>query len=472
MFGFSQRSVSTILFWVTRKKWLILSFFISISFFYVPTPDGLSPEGHRTLIIVLVTLTLIISESIPLPAVAILIIIMQVILEIDTADGVASSFMSDTVFFIMGSLMLAVAIVYQGLDKRLALGVINLTGNRTWRIVFGFVGISAFLSSFIGEHTVAAMMLPVALSLIRNSGMDTNKPSKLSSLLLFSIAYGCAIGSIGTPSGGGRNVIMIGYLSEFGLADISYLEWMKFSYPMLLLQVPLATFILWRTFTPPQKIMDSAVRKLKVKVTKKGNFTANQITAIVIFLIVFLGWIFLSPSFGLGIIALSGVFLYLSFGLIEWQEINKNTNWGVILLFGAAISLGTQIKETEAGLWLANLALKYMGIVFNDQNIVIGFVSVVLTSILTNLLSSAATVAILGPIVLDMGGNPIITGIMTSIASAFSYLTIIASPTCMIIHSTGLISSTDYFKAGWKLYLFSIIMLYLVSRFYWPFLSL
>ena len=468
MFGFSQRSISTILFWVTRKKWLILSFFISISFFYVPTPDGLSPEGHRTLIIVLVTLTLIISESIPLPAVAILILIMQVILDIDTADGVASSFMSDTVFFIMGSLMLAVAIVYQGLDKRLALGVINLTGNRTWRIVFGFVGISAFLSSFIGEHTVAAMMLPVALSLIRNSGLDTNKPSKLSSLLLFSIAYGCAIGSIGTPSGGGRNVIMIGYLSEFGLADISYLEWMKFSYPMLLLQVPLATFILWRTFTPSQKIMDSAVRKLKVKVTKKGGFTANQITAIVIFLIVFLGWIFLSPSFGLGIIALSGVFLYLSFGLIEWQEINKNTNWGVILLFGAAISLGTQIKETEAGLWLANLALKYMGIIFNDQNIIIGFVSVVLTSILTNLLSSAATVAILGPIVLDMGGNPIITGIMTSIASAFSYLTIIASPTCMIIHSTGLISSTDYFKAGWKLYLFSIMMLYLVSRFYWP----
>ena len=472
MLGFSQRSISTILFWVTRKKWLILSFFISISFFYVPTPDGLSPQGHRTLIIVLVTLTLIISESIPLPAVAILIIIMQVILDIDTADGVASSFMSDTVFFIMGSLMLAVAIVYQGLDKRLALGVINLTGNRTWRIVFGFIGISAFLSSFIGEHTVAAMMLPVALSLIRNSGMDTNKPSKLSSLLLFSIAYGCAIGSIGTPSGGGRNVIMIGYLSEFGLADISYLEWMKFSYPMLLLQVPLATFILWRTFTPSQKIMDSAVRKLKVKVTKKGSFTANQITAIVIFLIVFLGWIFLSPSFGLGIIALSGVFLYLSFGLIEWEEINKNTNWGVILLFGAAISLGTQIKETEAGLWLANLALKYMGIIFNDQNIIIGFVSVVLTSILTNLLSSAATVAILGPIVLDMGGNPIITGIMTSIASAFSYLTIIASPTCMIIHSTGLISSTDYFKAGWKLYLFSIIMLYLVSRFYWPFLSL
>ncbi len=468
MLGFSERSLTNVLFWITRKKWLILSFFISISFFYIPSPDGLSSPGHRTLIIVIVALILIISESIPLPAVAILILIMQVILGVDTADGVASSFMSDAVFFIMGSLMLAVAIVYQGLDKRLAIGVINITGNKTWRIVLGILGISAILSSFIGEHTVAAMMLPVALALIRNSGLDTDQSTNLSTLLLFSIAYGCAIGSIGTPSGGGRNVIMIGYLSEFDIANISYLDWMKFSYPMLLLEIPIAASILWFTFTPSQKIMDSAVRKLKVQVAKTGELTVNQLLAISIFIVVFIGWVFLSPVIGLGIVALSGVFLYLSFGLIEWQEINKNTNWGVILLFGAAISLGIQMKETGAALWVAEFTLKYLEIIFQDVAIVRWFVSVILTSILTNLLSNAATVAVLGPIVLDMGGNPIITGVMTSIASAFAYLTIVASPTCMIIHSTGLITSRDYLKAGWKLFLCSIILLFLVSKFYWP----
>ncbi|MEC7730922.1 MAG: SLC13 family permease, partial [Candidatus Neomarinimicrobiota bacterium] len=263
---FSQRSLTNLLFWVTRKKWLIFSFVFSILLFYLPSPEGLGSEAHRTLIIVLVALTLIISESIPLPAVAILILIMEVILGVATADSVASSFMSDAVFFIMGSLMLAVAIVYQGLDKRLALGVINITGNKTWRIVLGFVTISALLSSFIGEHTVAAMMLPVALALIRNAGIDTGKATKLSTILLFSIAYGCAIGSIGTPSGGGRNVIMIGYLSDFGIAEISYLDWMKFAYPMLVLEIPVAAIVLWYTFTPEQKIMDSSVRKLKVQV--------------------------------------------------------------------------------------------------------------------------------------------------------------------------------------------------------------
>jgi len=468
MFGFSERSLSNLLFWVTRKKWLIFAFLLSISFFYIPSPEGLTPKGHRTLIIVLVALVLIISESIPLPAVAILILIMEVILGVDTADGVASSFMSDAVFFIMGSLMLAVSIVYQGLDKRLALGVINITGNKTWRIVLGFVTISALLSSFIGEHTVAAMMLPVALALIRNAGLETGKATRLSTVLLFSIAYGCAIGSIGTPSGGGRNVIMIGYLSEFGMAELSYLTWMKFAYPMLLLEIPITAIVLWYTFTPSQKILDSAVRKLKVQVAKTGDLTINQFMAIGIFLLVFVGWVFLSPFIGLGIVALSGVFLYLSFGLIEWQEINRNTNWGVILLFGSAISLGIQMKETGAALWVAEGTLHYLEIIFQDVAVVRWFVSVVITGILTNLLSNAATVAVLGPIVLDMGGNPLITGIMTSIASSFAYLTIVASPTCMIIHSTGLITSSDYLKAGWKLFIISVVLLLLISMFYWP----
>ena len=471
MLGFSNQTISNILYWVTRKRWLIVAFVLSLFLFYIPSPETLTPEGHRTLIIVVIVLILIMGEVIPLPAVAILILILEVILEIDTPNGVAASFMSDAVFFIMGSLMLAVAIVSQGLDKRLALGIIKMTGNKTWRIAFGFVAISAILSSFIGEHTVAAMMLPVALTLVRNTSKDQKVVHRLATLLLFSIAYGCAIGSIGTPSGGGRNVIMIGYISEFGLGNISYLDWIKYAYPMLLIEIPFAVLILWFTFRPNQTILDSAVRKLKVNVTKTGKMTGNQIMSILIFVAVFLGWVFLSPYLGLGIVALIGVFLYLSFGLIEWKDINRNTNWGVIILFGAAISLGIQMKETGAAEWVADQAIYGMQMIVDDVGFLRWFISVFLTGILTNILSNAATVAVLGPVVLNMGGDPIILGLTTSIASAFSYLTIVASPTCMIIHSSGLVKSSDYLKAGWKLFIMSVFLLFLVSTIYWPMLS-
>ena len=128
------------------------------------------------------------------------------------------------------------------------------------------------------------------------------------------------------------------------------------------------------------------------------------------------------------------------------------------------------MKETGAALWVAEQTLYYLNIILKDATIVRWFVSVIITGLLTNLLSSAGTVAVLGPIILDMGGEPIIMGIMTSIASAFAYLTVVASPTCMIIHSTGLINSSDYFKAGWKLFIISVLLLLIISTFYWPML--
>ena len=137
--------LKNIIFWITQKRWFLFAVLTGLILYSLETPAELSLEGYRTLIIVIMAIILIIFEPIPLPGVAIMMLFLQVLLGIDGPNDVAKSFMSDAVFFIMGSLMLAVAIVSQGLDSRLALGIIKLTGNKTWRIVLGFVSISAFL---------------------------------------------------------------------------------------------------------------------------------------------------------------------------------------------------------------------------------------------------------------------------------------------------------------------------------------
>jgi sodium-dependent dicarboxylate transporter 2/3/5 len=466
MFGFSERSLSNLLFWVTRKKWLILSFLLSISFFYVPSPEGLAPEGHRTLIIVLVALVLIISESIPLPAVAILILLMEVLLGIDDADGVAASFMTDAVFFIMGSLMLAVAIVKQGWDTRIALGIIKITGNKTRNIVYGFTTISALLASFIGEHTVAALMLPLVLTLIQNTSKDQKRVKDLSTVLLLSIAYGTLIGSIGTPSGGGRNAIMMTYLQDSGV-QISYIKWMLMVYPLVLIQIPIVSWLLLRNFAPEYTILDSGVRKLKVQVAKSGKIKRKGTMSAVIFLAIFLGWVFLSESLGLGTIALAGVFLYLVTGLVTWDELNRNTHWGVIILFGSTISLGSYIKSTGVAIWLANYIMNIFGYLFESIPFISDVIVVLLTTIMANVLSSSATVAVLGPITLNMGSDILHLGLITAIASSFGYFTAVAAPACTIIYSSGLIKAKDFLRAGWMVGSVSVILLIIYANIYW-----
>ena len=381
---------------------------------------------------------------------------------------VAQSYMSDAVFFIMGSLMLAVAIIRQGLDARLTLAILTLTGSRVRSIMWGFFVISLLLTSFIGEHAVVAMLLPVALTLIRNTSEDPNEVPGLTKLLLFALAYGSIIGSIGTPSGGARNVIMINYLSDFGLAKIGYLRWMSFAYPLMLVQIPLAGWLLSRAFKPERDRLDSAVRKLKAKVAAAGPLTGQQILAIVLFIVIFLAWVFLSDRIGLGIVALAGVFLYLAAGLVQWQEINQRTNWGVVLLFAAAISLGVQLKNTGAALWVAQQLVAATGGLLEQFDLAQYGLVVVFTTVVANIMSPSATVAMLGPLFMNFGGDPVLLGLATAVSSAFGYLMAVGAPAGMIIVATGLIRPRDFVQAGRRITLASITVLMLALLFYWP----
>ena len=468
MLGFSEHSLTNFLFWITQKKWFLITMVISVFLLFIPAPSGLSIEGYRSIIIVITALMLIVTEPIPLPAIAMYILVMEVYLGIGSANDIAKSFMNDAVFFIMGSLMLAVAIIKQGWDARIALGIITLTGNKTRNIVFGFTAISAILASFIGEHTVAAIMLPIAMTLIHFTSEDKEKVQNLSAVLLFSIAYGALVGSIGTPSGGGRNVIMIDYLRDSGLS-ISYINWMLRVYPLVLIQIPIVSWVLMKSFTPEFIKLDSGVRKLVVQVAKSAEMTGRNTIAAVIFLLVFVGWIFFSESVGLGTIALTGVLMYLVGGFVKWEDLSKNTHWGVILLFGSTISLGSNIKTTGAAVWLAESIVNFIEPVINKLPFVADLIVTVMTTTMANVLSSSATVAVLGPITMNMGQDSMHLGMVTAIASAFGYFTAVAAPACTIVYSSGLVNAKDFLKVGWKMGVISIVLLVIYANTYWLF---
>ena len=137
--------IRPLIFWAQQKRWLLFTFLLGVIMYWLPYPETISISGYRTIILAIMVIILIIAEPIPLPATALLIAVLEVSFHIAPAAEVAQSYMNDSVFFIMGSLMMAVAIVHQGLDTRLALGIIKLTGNKVSNIVFGFALISALL---------------------------------------------------------------------------------------------------------------------------------------------------------------------------------------------------------------------------------------------------------------------------------------------------------------------------------------
>ena len=466
-------------FW--EKRWFFLAMALGFFLLTLPLPEGLSQEGMIVLTMSVVATILFVTEPVPLPTVALLIVIGQVLLlGIDSTD-VARSLMTDSVLFIMGSLMLAVAVVKQKLDKRIAWLIVRVTGTRTSRICFGISVVSGLLASFVGEHTVAAMMLPVGITLITLTSDEPKKVRNLAAVLLFSISYGCSVAGIGTPSGGARNAIMIGYWKEFFYDPsnpethrfiIDYLKWMVYAYPMFLLQLPLVTFILLKTFRPEYQNLSRAVAKLRAQMQAEGSMKPGDWVAICIFFMILVGWIFLSSNVGMGTIAIMGAALFLIAGLVRWEDVNSGVNWGVVLLYAAAISLGVQMKNTGAAQWVAESFIALLSPVGASEGIGLWAALSALTTVVTNTMSNGAAVAVLGPIVLKVAvvaqEDPIVIGFITAVSSAFAYLTVVGTPACTIVYASGYLKTTDFLKVGWRMAVMSILLMLAAAYVYWP----
>ncbi|MCG8444646.1 MAG: DASS family sodium-coupled anion symporter [Hyphomicrobiales bacterium] len=479
-----SRAIRSLGFFLWEKRWFIIAILLGIFLLSMPVPEGLTRAGWITLVMSAVAIVLFVTEPIPLPTVALMIIAGQVLLLGLDSTTVAKSLMNDSVLFIMGSLMLAVAIVKQKLDKRIAYLIVRLTGTKTINVCFGISLVSGLLASVMGEHTVAAMMLPVAITLITLTSSDPKEVRKLAAVLLFSISYGCSIAGIGTPSGGARNAIMIDYWRQFFYEPgnpetevylIDYVTWILYCYPIFLVQLPFVTGILYLTFKPETTNISRAVVKLRRQIENEGPMKSADWIAIGVFLLILLAWITVSDVYGLGTIAVSGVIIFLVIGLVRWEDVNSGVNWGVVLLYAAAISLGIQMKDTGAALWLATGFLDLLSPIGVDSGPALWAAVSALTTGVTNTMSNGAAVAVLGPITLKLataaGESPIVIGFITAVSSAFAYLPVIGTPACTIVYSSGYLKTTDFFVVGFRMLILSTAILILAATFYWPFLG-
>ena len=128
------------------------------------------------------------------------------------------------------------------------------------------------------------------------------------------------------------------------------------------------------------------------------------------------------------------------------------------------------MKNTGAAEWMGSFLIGYSGTFMDQLSIVPYLINILMTMIMSNLMSSSGTVAVLGPITLHMGGDPLFMGLSTAISSAFGFFSAVAAPACMIIYSSGLVKIKDFLRAGWRMGIISIITLLLMKIFYWPFI--
>ncbi len=445
-----------------------LVFFLFLQFF---KPEGLSPEGQKALAIFFLCLILWVTNVIPLAVTSLMAIVLLPLLGVLDTKTAFSLFGNHAVFFILGAFILAAALMRSGLSTRLALFFLTRIKKSPGSLLLGVILSSAFLAFWMPEHAVAALMFPLVLEVA--SSLDLKpKESSYGKALFISLAWGAVIGGVATFLGGARNPLAIGMLwEEFGL-KISFLEWMIATVPIVLAMVFLAHGFIRLFFKIDIESIASAEKKLRERIHRLGRLSKREKIVGLIMVATVICWMTLSNTIGLANIAiLSAVSLFL-FNVVPWKEIEEYVNWGVILMYGGAISLGFALDHTQAAAWLANNALSSSKVTPFVFVIVITFIA----KFLTEGISNVATVAILLPLGFALGQtygiSPIIVVYAIAIPAGLAFSLPMGTPPNAICYASGYYRISDLVKAGLVLNVISWLLFLLMVKLYWPLIGL
>lgn len=401
------------------------------------------------------------TEAIHVSITAVLVPLLAVWLGIFDTPQALGNFANPIIFLFLGGFALAAAMHRQELDKAIADKVLLLAKGHMAVAVLMLFGVTAVLSMWISNTATTAMMLPLVLGILNK--VDAKREHGTYVFVLLGIAYCASIGGIATIVGSPPNAIAA---TEVGL---SFTEWMALGLPVTLVLLPLVVALLYLMLRPNLKY----TFEITHEPVKWDN---AKLTTLVIFGITVFMWIFSKPlNAFLGgfskfdsLVAMTAIVMLGISRVVEWKDIDKTTDWGVLLLFGGGICLSNVLKATGASVFLAHSLsglLEQAGLFFVFL-IVVAFV-VFLTEFASNTASAALLVPIFVSIAEVLGISPVILSVLIGVAASCAFMLPVATPPNAIVFGSGHIKQREMMKVGVIVNIVCIVTLAIFAWLFW-----
>jgi sodium-dependent dicarboxylate transporter 2/3/5 len=247
---------------------------------------------------------------------------------------------------------------------------------------------------------------------------------------------------------------------------MNFTEWLRIGLPVVLILLP-TLFILLRLLSRTGEIPTFAIEKESFQMNRKRLLT------MVIFLITVCGWVFskdLAALFGISksfdsVVAVTAVVALASCQLVTWKDIDRTTDWGILLLFGGGLTLSKILGATGASLYLAKeiQALTLGWPLFLLVGIVVLFM-IFLTELSSNTASTALMVPIFAAVSMDMDIPVKQLVLPLTFAASCAFMLPIATPPNAIVFSSGHIKQREMIRIGLVLNLVFASILMLISK--------
>lgn len=444
------------------------------------------------------------TEAVPLPATALLPAVLLPLLHVTGLSGsslhpftgaaVLRHYASPVIFLFLGGFLLAAAMQKWGLDRRFTLWFLTrgkiARDSRT--ILLGMMAATAFLSMWISNTAAAAMMIPIAVGLLSLFETEPGN-SRYGIALMLGVAWAASIGGVATIIGSPPNGIALGILNstlgqEPGYRPISFLGWMSFGIPYVLLMLPAAWFLLVRRYPPEIVRLKGERERLLAHRARLGPMSGGEKGTLGVLLLAVVLWIsnpFWGALFPAGLAArlawvdeysiglMAGLLLFLvpsgrAGFLLRWED-TRLVDWGTLILFGGGIALSDAMFRSGLAGWIVLPAVELFG---SPPAWLLLALVVVTVDFLTEITSNTAVTSMIVPVVIGVaaqsGIDPVMIAVGAAAAASMAFMLPVATPPNALVYGTGRVPLREMMRTGLVLdlvgWLATLIVIYGLAR--------
>ncbi len=444
---------------------------VGLFIWLLPTPDSLTPEGHRLLALLATIVILFVTEAVPIGVTALLVGAGLILFNIQSPHDAWAPFASPAVMFVLMIIMFGVVLNEVGLAKRIMYYLLKFAGTKVKRLSFILAIGCTMTASIFHDATVTVIMVFAFVPVFMAMGMKPGEGHRLPMFFMLLIPMASSAGGFATLLGGGRNPLALEILAVFSeesprfaeAITIGFMQYMGIQFPIAILTALGTWAILWVVFRPKEKELTG------IELEDPGPMTFKETGVLVVFLVTFILW-FAGDFTGwhVSIPAALAIMGFCGPRFIAFQTICDKFPWESWIVFGAGVSLGMAMLETGAGLFLAETLLPLLQ---GRHEFIVYFGFGFFGSFVSSLMSNSAAVALMLPITLPMADmmdmSPQAIALLAPMTTSFIML-VIGCPPTIIAYSTGYFTQGQFVKYAVPWCLFLLLVCTLAVMIYWP----
>ena len=431
----------------------------------LPTPDNLTPEGHRLLALLATVVILWVTEAIPIGVTALLAGAGLILFDIQTPQAAWAPFASPAVMFVLMIIMFGVVLSEVGLANRVMYYLIKFAGTKIKRLSLILAVGCTISSSIFHDATITVIMVFAFVPVFMSMGLKPGQGHRLPIFFFMLIPMAASAGGFATLLGGGRNPLAIEILSKFsqGSISIGFMKYILIQFPICIVTAVSTWAVLWVLFRPKEKELAG------IELADPGPMTGPEKGVLMVFVFTFILW-FMGDLTGWHY-SVPAAFALLGFcapGYISFRTICDKFPWESWIVFGAGVSLGVSMLTSGAGKFLAEA---FLPILDGRSTFVVYYGFGFFGSFLSSLMSNSAAVALMLPITLpmaemmDMSAQSV--AMMAPMTTSFIML-VIGCPPTIIAYSTGYFTQKDFIKVAVPWCLVLLLVCTVSMMIYWP----